>query len=176
MDFYIPLLKWVLSILGSPYLTNVPIRLQLANSITSFLIYGRRGLQVHYTSHVNGISSMHLSETARKSLAVSGACNIVAFKGTSLSIGEKTIFANNVCIRTGNHEPFDRNAMIYDDVFIGKNCWLGHGVVITPGVSIGDNVTIAANAVVTKPIPPNCLVGGVPAKIIKFYDGRSSAN
>lgn len=53
-------------------------------------------------------------------------------------------------------------------ISIGDNCYISTGVIIWGTVSIGYNVTIAAGAVVTKDIPNNCVVGGVPAKIIKY--------
>ncbi|MBK9400940.1 MAG: hypothetical protein IPN36_08800 [Bacteroidetes bacterium] len=52
-------------------------------------------------------------------------------------------------------------------VRIGRKCWLGNGVVITAGVTLGDNVVVGANAVVTKSFPSNVVIGGVPARILK---------
>lgn len=52
-------------------------------------------------------------------------------------------------------------------VTIGDDVWLGANVVILPGVTIGSNVVVAAGAVVTKDVPSNCVVGGVPARILK---------
>ena len=52
-------------------------------------------------------------------------------------------------------------------ITIGDNCWLAANVVVLPGVTLGNHVVAAAGAVVTKSFPSNCLIGGVPAKIIK---------
>ena len=52
-------------------------------------------------------------------------------------------------------------------VIIKKNVWIGEGVVIMPNVTIGENSIIGANSVVTKDIPANCVVAGIPARIIK---------
>ena len=52
-------------------------------------------------------------------------------------------------------------------VTIGNDVWIGANCTILPGVTIGNNVVVAAGAVVTKDVPDNCVVGGVPAKIIK---------
>ena len=50
---------------------------------------------------------------------------------------------------------------------VGKDVWIGGNATILPGITIGNNVVVAAGAVVTKDVPDNCLVGGVPAKVIK---------
>ena len=60
--------------------------------------------------------------------------------------------------------------MGYDhDVTIEKDVWIGANVTILAGVTVGRGATIAAGAVVTKDVPPYCIVGGVPAKVIKRY-------
>jgi acetyltransferase-like isoleucine patch superfamily enzyme len=53
---------------------------------------------------------------------------------------------------------------------IGKNVWIGANATVLPGVTIGDGAIIAAGAVVTKEVPANVIVGGVPAKIIKIIE------
>lgn len=55
-----------------------------------------------------------------------------------------------------------------EPIKIGDNCYIGTGAIILGPVAIGSNVTIAAGAVVTKDIPDNCVVGGMPAKILKY--------
>ena len=52
--------------------------------------------------------------------------------------------------------------------FIGNDVWIGHGAVIQSGLTVGDGAVIASNAVVTKDVPPYAIVGGVPAKVIKY--------
>jgi acetyltransferase-like isoleucine patch superfamily enzyme len=53
------------------------------------------------------------------------------------------------------------------DTVIGENCLIGIGAFIMPGVKVGDQVIVGAGSVVTKDVPPNCIVAGNPAKIIK---------
>ena len=55
---------------------------------------------------------------------------------------------------------------------IGKNCWLGAGVIVMPGITIGDNTVIGAGAVVTKDIPANCIAVGNPAKVLREIGER----
>lgn len=59
-------------------------------------------------------------------------------------------------------------------VKIGKNCWLGEGVIVLPGVSIGDGCVIGAHSVVNKDIPDASIVVGSPAKVVKQYDFKTS--
>lgn len=102
-----------------------------------------------------------------------------------VEIGEDTGIGDNTKIVDNNNHPVhpkDREIMRrspwnsplrswkYSDsapIIIGKNCWIGSEVRICKGVTIGDGSVIAANAVVTKSCPPNCIMGGNPAKILR---------
>ena len=59
-------------------------------------------------------------------------------------------------------------------VTIGNDVWIGANCTILPGVTIGNNVVVAAGAVVTKDVPDNCVVGGVPVKIIKEIENDTA--
>lgn len=83
-----------------------------------------------------------------------------------ISIGQDSLIGPNVTLSTVTHpvSPASRNdAVIKKPIILGKNVWLGAGVVVLPGVSIGDNSVVAANSVVNKDIPANCLYAGSPA-------------
>lgn len=84
-------------------------------------------------------------------------------------IDDGCLIGHQTVIATINHGqlPEERGDNYPAPVRIGKNVWVGAGVKILPGVSIGDNSIIAAGAVVTKDIPENIIVGGIPAKILK---------
>jgi acetyltransferase-like isoleucine patch superfamily enzyme len=56
------------------------------------------------------------------------------------------------------------------DVVVGSNVWIGYGACILRGVSVGDNAVIGTNSVVTKDVPANAIVGGVPARIIRMRE------
>lgn len=53
---------------------------------------------------------------------------------------------------------------------IGKNCWLGEGVIVMPGVTIGDGCVIGAHSVVNKDMPAACIAVGSPARVVKKFD------
>ncbi|WP_251424422.1 DapH/DapD/GlmU-related protein [Veillonella agrestimuris] len=70
---------------------------------------------------------------------------------------------------TVNHgvEPSRRRGLLISPIHIKENAWLGANVTVLPGVTIGENAVIGANSVVTKDVPPNTVVVGTPAKIVK---------
>lgn len=83
-----------------------------------------------------------------------------------ITIGQDSLIGPNVTLSTVTHpvSPESRNdAVIKKPIILGENVWLGAGVVVLPGVSIGDNSVVAANSVVNKDIPANCLYAGSPA-------------
>ncbi|MDR1643932.1 MAG: sugar O-acetyltransferase [Clostridiales bacterium] len=84
-------------------------------------------------------------------------------------IGDDAFIGHRVVLATLNHgiQPSDRVSLYPAPIIIGSKVWIGAGAVILPGVSIGDNSVIAAGATVTKDVPTNVVVGGVPAKVIK---------
>lgn len=91
-----------------------------------------------------------------------------------LSIGDNVLMGPDVVILTTNHRfdrldiPIGKQGSIDEPVTIGNDVWIGQRAMIMPGVSIGNGCIIAAGAVVTKDVPDYAIVGGVPAKIIKY--------
>lgn len=87
-----------------------------------------------------------------------------------ITIGDGTQIGQNVVLSTLNHgiAPEKRHITYPFPIVIGKNVWMGANATVVPGVTIGDNVVIAAGAVVTKDVPANAVVAGVPAKVIKM--------
>ncbi|MFV9347281.1 sugar O-acetyltransferase [Citrobacter freundii] len=87
-----------------------------------------------------------------------------------ISIGDNTLIGPNTTITTASHpvNPSQRSAgVIAGPISIGSNVWLGAGVVVLPGVTIGNNSVIAANSVVRTDVPADCLFAGVPATFKK---------
>lgn len=89
----------------------------------------------------------------------------------SVTIGDNTAIARRVMILdTDAHTLLSENGrknIVTAPVKIGNNVWIGTGCIVLKGVTIGDGAVIAAGAVIHKNIPPHCLAGGVPAKVIK---------
>ena len=96
-------------------------------------------------------------------------CTILDHGG--VYIGDNCMLAPKVCIYTIGHpeEPEGRavSTAYCKPVHIGNDVWVGGSAIILPGVTVGNNVIIAAGSIVTKNIPDNVVVGGNPAKIIK---------
>lgn len=98
----------------------------------------------------------------------------------SIQIGDNCLFASRIYITDHHHgeptvsmlklAPKDRPLVSKGPVVIKDNVWIGEGVAIMPNVTIGQNSIVATNAVVTKDVPPNCVVAGVPAVIIKYIN------
>lgn len=90
---------------------------------------------------------------------------------THIYVGERTKFGPNVVIATAGHPILPElrmQGLQYNmPVHIGKNCWLGSGVLVMPGVTIGDNSVIGAGSVVTRDIPANVVAVGNPCKVLR---------
>lgn len=90
---------------------------------------------------------------------------------THIYVGDNTMFGPRVTLATAGHtiEPsLRRKGMQYNmPVRIGSNCWLGAGVIVLPGVTIGDNSVIGAGSVVTKDIPANVVAVGNPCRVLR---------
>lgn len=90
---------------------------------------------------------------------------------THIYVGDHTMFGPNVTVATAGHPilpEIREKAYQYNmPVHIGKNCWIGAGAVIVPGVTIGDNTVIGAGSIVTKDIPANVVAVGNPCKVMR---------
>ena len=87
-----------------------------------------------------------------------------------LAIGDEVMIGPNVSIITSGHplEPSQRRAFVVaKPIVIERNAWIAAGATIIGGVTVGENSVVAAGSVVTKDVPPNTLVGGNPARVIR---------
>jgi acetyltransferase-like isoleucine patch superfamily enzyme len=102
-------------------------------------------------------------------VVISRGVHIVAY--SCITIGEGSMIGEYTSIRDANHRRDSRGVIREtghesDPISIGKYVWIGRGVMILPGVRIGDRATVGANAVVTHDVPAGVCVAGVPARII----------
>ncbi len=97
--------------------------------------------------------------------------NLTLVDDTHIYVGDYTLFGPNVVVATAGH-PIDpvlreKTYQYNFSVHIGRNCWIGAGAVIVPGITIGDNVVIGAGSVVTKDIPSNVVAVGNPCRVLR---------
>jgi acetyltransferase-like isoleucine patch superfamily enzyme len=101
-------------------------------------------------------------------------CTISAYQ--RVRIGEQCVIADQAMFIDFDHgvveveRPIRLQGIYKRDVEVGNNVWIGYGACVLRGVSIGDNSVIGTNAVVTKDVPANAIVGGVPARIIRMRE------
>lgn len=86
-----------------------------------------------------------------------------------ITIEDNVLIAPKVSLLSEGHpiSPNERQSLVPGHIHIMKNSWIGAGATILPGVTVGENAVVAAGAVVSKDVPANTIVGGIPAKIIK---------
>ncbi|RAJ77308.1 acetyltransferase-like isoleucine patch superfamily enzyme [Chitinophaga dinghuensis] len=102
-----------------------------------------------------------------KQVFINHACSFLDMGG--ITIEDHALIGPKVNLITENHplDPSDRRALVTKPILIKRNAWIGAAATILPGVTIGENAVVAAGSVVSKDVPDNVVVAGVPAKIIK---------
>ena len=102
--------------------------------------------------------------------------NLTIADDTYVTIGSHTMIGPNVTMSSAAHpilpELREKGYQYNLPIKIGRNCWLGAGVIVLPGVTIGDNSVIGAGAVVTRDIPANVVAMGVPARVARPISDR----
>ena len=97
--------------------------------------------------------------------------NLTLVDDTHIYVGDHTMLGPNVTLATAGHPIYpplrEKGYQFNVPVRIGKNCWLGAGVIVMPGVTIGDNTVIGAGSVVTKDIPANVVAVGNPCRVMR---------
>ena len=102
--------------------------------------------------------------------------NLTLVDDGHIYVGDYTMIGSNVTIATAGHpilpELREKGYQYNMEVHIGKNCWLGSGVVVLPGVTIGDNVVVGAGSIVTKDLPSNVVAVGNPCRVLREMNER----
>lgn len=100
--------------------------------------------------------------------------NLTLVDDTHIYVGDCTMIGPNVVIATAGHPILpdlrEKGYQYNMPVHIGKNCWLGAGVIVLPGITIGNNVVVGAGSIVTKDIPDNVVAVGNPCKVLRKID------
>lgn len=109
-----------------------------------------------------------------KNVFINGGCHFQDQGG--ITLGDDCLIGHNVVFATLNHfiEPSERASLRPAPIVLGKKVWVGSSSTILQGVTIGDNAIIAAGSVVTKDVPTNAIVGGVPARVIRYITPKEA--
>lgn len=126
---------------------------------------------IHLNTYIYGTGKIMIGEKTyfgKNTFVVSNP------KSSEIEIGKNCRISHGCHFRTEDNDPstlhFETPIKVNGKIKIGNNCWIGANTFVRSGVNIGDNVTIGANSVVTKSFPYNCIVGGVPARLIKHLE------
>ena len=179
----------------TPKYARLVFRLLLKRFLTS---YGRR-LKLDGLSFIGPHVTIQIGKNARVELGrwswLGHGTKIRCHEGV-VSIGAKTVMGQECTISAYQHVSIGRECVIADrvmlidfdhgvveverpirlqgiykrDTRVGNNVWIGYGACILRGVTVGDNAIIGTNAVVTKDVPANAVVGGVPARVIRMRE------
>lgn len=102
-----------------------------------------------------------------KNVFINHACSFLDIGG--ITIEDDVQIGPHVNLTSENHplDPADRKTLLLQPVIIRRNAWIGAGATILPGITIGENAIVAAGSVVSRDVPPNTVVAGVPARVVK---------
>lgn len=102
--------------------------------------------------------------------------NLTLVDDTHIYIGDYTMIGPNVTIATAGHpilpELREKAYQFNVPVTVGRNCWIGAGAILLPGISVGDNTVIGAGSVVTKDIPSNVVAVGNPCRVLRHINNH----
>jgi len=157
------------------------------------ILGGLRTIYIHYLkNHRKEMGYCHPTATTSRPLKIYGAKNVFLYENTKISdatilateakfvLGKNSGTAAGLLVITGNHErrigiPYRcihdavKKEGLDKDVIVEEDCWIGARVTLLMGVTVRRGTTIASGAVVNKSTAPYSIVGGVPAKHLKFY-------
>lgn len=102
-----------------------------------------------------------------KNIFINHGCSFLDIGG--ITVEDDVQIGPRVNLTSENHplDPNDRKTVILQPIVLKRNVWIGAGATILPGVTVGENAIVAAGAVVSRDVPANTVVAGVPAKVVK---------
>lgn len=102
-----------------------------------------------------------------KNIFINHTCSVLDIGG--ITIEDDVQIGPAVKLTSENHplNPDDRKTLLLAPIVIKRNAWIGAGAIVLPGVTVGENAVVAAGAVVSRDVPANTVVAGVPAKVVK---------
>ncbi len=109
----------------------------------------------------------HMVKIGRNVVVMNG-CLMMSAGG--ITIEDEALIAANVQLISNNHDLHNRNIITCRPIRICRKAWIGAGETILPGVTVGENAVVGAGSVVTRDVPPDTIVAGNPARIIKKID------
>lgn len=112
-------------------------------------------------------TNLGIFTTIGKNVFINHACSFLDLGG--ITIEDNVLIGPRVNLVTESHplDPENRKALITNPVIIKRGAWIGAAATILPGVTIGENAVVAAGSIVSKDVPANTVVAGVPARIVK---------
>lgn len=162
-------LRWIGALYArTPYGKHmVPLSLRLTNYFMQRVIGLNCNVpfQVHFTSSITG--DIVVADDVKLQFAISGGCYVQGING--VIIKRNTLIAPGVKIISANHDISRIHSHRREGpIIIEEDCWLGANAVILPGVRLGRRCIVAAGSVVNKSFEGTCIIGGVPAKVLKY--------
>lgn len=139
----------------------------------NFIKLSRPMVRIGRSAHVG--SGTYFGKGRRISIGDRFFCGIHCHLSCHAEVGDDVMFASNVALVGGDHKidfiegPINRSGR--DEIRpirIGNDVWIGHGAIILHGVEVGSGAVVAAGSVVTKNVEPRAIVGGSPARFIRF--------
>lgn len=101
-------------------------------------------------------------------VVINSNCLMMARGGITLE--DDAMLAANVQLLSNNHDEYDRQVLLCNEITIKKGVWIGAGATILPGVTVGEYAIVGAGAIVTKDVPDYAVVVGSPARVVKTLD------
>ncbi len=117
--------------------------------------------------HTNFGRFLHIG----KNVFINHSCSFLDLGGITIEDDVKIGPRVNLVSESHPLDPRNRKILVLNRILIKRNAWIGAAATILPGVTIGENSVVAAGAVVSKDVPDNVVVAGIPAKIIKSLNG-----